>query len=103
MGECFSFQAALFCSCRNLLLLLLPRHRRVHLGQAEVHQLGRARRRDEDVRQLDVAVRQVAISVAVPATQKLITDVMIPFYKYPIASGAGALGLALTVLTIVGS
>jgi phospho-N-acetylmuramoyl-pentapeptide-transferase len=38
-----------------------------------------------------------------PATSRLITDVMLPFYKYPVASGAVALGLALTVLTIVGS
>lgn len=37
-----------------------------------------------------------------PATQKLITDVMVPFYKYPIASSA-VLGIIVTVLTIVGS
>src|SRR5688572_26434840 len=34
-----------------------------------------------------------------PATRKLITDVMIPFYKYPIATSA-ALGILITVLTI---
>jgi phospho-N-acetylmuramoyl-pentapeptide-transferase len=39
----------------------------------------------------------------VPATRKLITDIMVPFYKYPVASGAGVLGVILTVLTIVGS
>jgi phospho-N-acetylmuramoyl-pentapeptide-transferase len=39
----------------------------------------------------------------VPGTRKLITDIMVPFYKYPVASGAGVLGLILTVLTIVGS
>jgi phospho-N-acetylmuramoyl-pentapeptide-transferase len=39
----------------------------------------------------------------VPATRKLITEVMVPFYKYPVASGTGFLGLGLTVLTIVGS
>src|SRR5437899_3218881 len=39
----------------------------------------------------------------VPATSKLITEVMVPFYKYPIATGAGALGLAITLLAIVGS
>jgi phospho-N-acetylmuramoyl-pentapeptide-transferase len=39
----------------------------------------------------------------VPATSKLISDVMVPFYKHPIVSGAGAVGLGLTVLTIVGS
>lgn len=38
-----------------------------------------------------------------PATEKLITDVMVPFYKHPVATGAGAIGLVLTVLTIVGS
>jgi phospho-N-acetylmuramoyl-pentapeptide-transferase len=39
----------------------------------------------------------------VPATSKLITDIMVPFYKYPVVSGAGLIGLALTLLTIVGS
>jgi phospho-N-acetylmuramoyl-pentapeptide-transferase len=39
----------------------------------------------------------------VPATRRLITDIMVPFYKYPVASGTGLLGLGLTVLTIVGS
>jgi phospho-N-acetylmuramoyl-pentapeptide-transferase len=38
-----------------------------------------------------------------PATSKLITDVMVPFYKHPIVSGAGLAGLVVTVLTIVGS
>lgn len=38
-----------------------------------------------------------------PSTSKLITDVMVPFYKYPIMSGAGGVGLVLTVCTIVGS
>ncbi|MDB6021440.1 MAG: mraY, partial [Pedosphaera sp.] len=38
-----------------------------------------------------------------PATEKLITDIMVPFYQYPVASGAGAAGLVLTALTIVGS
>ena len=38
-----------------------------------------------------------------PSTSKLITDVMVPFYKYPLASGAGGLGLVLTMFTIVGS
>ncbi len=38
-----------------------------------------------------------------PSTRKLITEIMVPFYKYPIATGAGVLGLALTILTIVGS
>lgn len=39
----------------------------------------------------------------VPATRKLITEIMIPFYKYPVASGAGIFGLILTMLTIIGS
>ncbi len=39
----------------------------------------------------------------VPATRHLITDVMVPFYKYPVATGAGLLGLIITMLTIVGS
>jgi phospho-N-acetylmuramoyl-pentapeptide-transferase len=39
----------------------------------------------------------------VPATSKLITDIMVPFYKYPVVSGAGMVGLILTLLTIVGS
>src|SRR6266704_1093785 len=38
-----------------------------------------------------------------PSTSKLITDIMVPFYKYPVATAAGGIGLALTVLTIVGS
>ena len=40
-----------------------------------------------------------------PATKplNLITDIMVPFYKNPIARGAGVAGLILTVLTIVGS
>ena len=40
-----------------------------------------------------------------PATSALITEIMVPFYKYPVATGAIGLGagLVLTVLTIVGS
>jgi phospho-N-acetylmuramoyl-pentapeptide-transferase len=37
-----------------------------------------------------------------PATESLITEVMVPFNKHPVWSGAGA-GVCLTVLTIVGS
>src|SRR5579863_2966227 len=36
----------------------------------------------------------------VPLTRNLITEIMVPFYKHPLASGAGGAGLALTVLTI---
>ncbi len=39
----------------------------------------------------------------VPATKSLITEIMVPFYKHPVATGATGLGLALTMLTIVGS
>ncbi len=38
----------------------------------------------------------------VPSTSRLVTDIMVPFYKYPIATGAGLAGLVITVLTIVG-
>ena len=36
-------------------------------------------------------------------TRELITDIMVPFYKYPVATGVGLAGLVLTMLTIVGS
>ena len=38
-----------------------------------------------------------------PSTRELITDIMVPFYKYPVVTGVGLIGLALTMLTIVGS
>lgn len=38
-----------------------------------------------------------------PARSQLITEIMVPFFKYPVLTGAAGLGLALTVLTIVGS
>src|ERR1022692_334348 len=38
-----------------------------------------------------------------PSTRKLITEIMVPFYKYPVMTGAGVVGLGLTILTIVGS
>lgn len=38
-----------------------------------------------------------------PETSRLITDIMVPFYKYPIATGAGIAGLVVAVATIVGS
>ncbi|MDB6121922.1 MAG: Phospho-N-acetylmuramoyl-pentapeptide-transferase [Pedosphaera sp.] len=38
-----------------------------------------------------------------PTTTKLVTEIMVPFYKYPVLSGVGGVGLILTVLTIVGS
>jgi phospho-N-acetylmuramoyl-pentapeptide-transferase len=39
----------------------------------------------------------------VPATSKLITEIMVPFFKHPVATGAGLAGVMLTALTIVGS
>ena len=41
--------------------------------------------------------------ISVPSTNRLVTDIMIPFYKHPVLTGAAALGLLITVLTIVGS
>jgi len=38
----------------------------------------------------------------VDTTRKLVTDIMVPFYKYPVASSA-VVGITLTALTIVGS
>jgi phospho-N-acetylmuramoyl-pentapeptide-transferase len=40
-----------------------------------------------------------------PSTTRLISDVMIPFYKYPVATGGAgaAIGIVLTACTIVGS
>ncbi len=40
---------------------------------------------------------------SVPSTHKLITDIMVPFYKYPVATGVGVAGVVLTMLTIIGS
>ena len=39
----------------------------------------------------------------VPSTSKLVTDIMVPFFKAPVARGAIIAGLLLTLLTIVGS
>ena len=38
-----------------------------------------------------------------PSTRELITETMVPFYKYPVLRGAGLVGLVLALLTIVGS
>src|SRR5256885_2761901 len=37
-----------------------------------------------------------------PANRALITDVMVPFYKYPVLTNASLIGLLITILTIVG-
>src|SRR5687768_1384284 len=39
----------------------------------------------------------------VPDTTKLISEIHLPFYKYPVATGAAAIGLAITIVAIVGS
>jgi phospho-N-acetylmuramoyl-pentapeptide-transferase len=38
-----------------------------------------------------------------PSTSKLISEIMVPFFKHPVLTGATGVGLALTILTIVGS
>jgi phospho-N-acetylmuramoyl-pentapeptide-transferase len=38
-----------------------------------------------------------------PETSKLITEITVPFYKFPIATGTGVLGLLITIFAIVGS
>ncbi len=38
-----------------------------------------------------------------PSTGKLVTEITVPFYKYPVAVDAGWIGLAIVVLAIVGS
>ena len=38
-----------------------------------------------------------------PATSRLVTEIMVPFYKHPVLTGAGMVGVLLTVLAVVGS
>ncbi|MGA4579863.1 phospho-N-acetylmuramoyl-pentapeptide-transferase [Limisphaera sp. VF-2] len=38
-----------------------------------------------------------------PATRPLVTEIMVPFYKHPVLTGAGGVGLLVTVLAVVGS
>ena len=38
-----------------------------------------------------------------PSTSKLVSEIMVPFCKYPVATGAGLIGLLVVVLAIVGS
>jgi len=38
-----------------------------------------------------------------PDTSRLVTEIHVPFYKHPIAVGAGLAGLAIVILAIVGS
>jgi phospho-N-acetylmuramoyl-pentapeptide-transferase len=53
---------------------------------------------------------QIALAVFIalylwlrPATSRLITDIMVPFDKRPLATDAGLVGVAITLLAIVGS
>jgi phospho-N-acetylmuramoyl-pentapeptide-transferase len=38
-----------------------------------------------------------------PSTGKLVSEIMVPFYKHPVATDAGLLGLLIVVLAVVGS
>ena len=38
-----------------------------------------------------------------PSTSKLVSEIMVPFCKHPVATGAGWIGLVVVVLAIVGS
>lgn len=38
-----------------------------------------------------------------PETRHLVTEIMIPFYKHPVLTGAAVVGIVLSALTIVGS
>jgi phospho-N-acetylmuramoyl-pentapeptide-transferase len=38
-----------------------------------------------------------------PSTSKLVTEIMVPFCKYPVASGAALVGMLVVLFTIVGS
>jgi phospho-N-acetylmuramoyl-pentapeptide-transferase len=38
-----------------------------------------------------------------PSTTKLVSEIMVPFYKYPLATGAAWLGILIVVLAIVGT
>ena len=38
-----------------------------------------------------------------PSTSKLVSEIMVPFYKYPLATGAAGLGISIVVLAIVGT
>src|SRR5271170_4042093 len=38
-----------------------------------------------------------------PSTSRLVSEIMVPFYKYPVATNASWLGLLVVVLAIVGS
>jgi phospho-N-acetylmuramoyl-pentapeptide-transferase len=53
---------------------------------------------------------QLAVSVFIgvylwltPSTTRLVSEIMVPFYKYPVATGAVWLGILIVVLAIVGA
>jgi phospho-N-acetylmuramoyl-pentapeptide-transferase len=50
-----------------------------------------------------LAVFIAAYLWCIPSTATLITEIMVPFYKYPVATGVGVVGSILAALTIVGS
>ncbi len=50
----------------------------------------------------------LALSVAgylwmVPSTRSLVADIMVPFFKFPVLENVALLGIAITVLSIIGS
>lgn len=53
--------------------------------------------------QFGLAIFIAVYLLMLPATKSLVTEIMVPFYKYPVMTGASLVGLVLIVLTIVGS
>jgi phospho-N-acetylmuramoyl-pentapeptide-transferase len=53
--------------------------------------------------QLFLASFIAAYLLMTPSTSKLVSEIMVPFYKHPVALNAGWIGLAVVVLAIVGS
>ncbi len=69
-----------------------------------------ARQNSEGVTAAAKLIVQCALAIFIgvylwqmPATSKLVSEIMVPFYKYPVATGVGLVGLGVTVMTIVGS
>jgi phospho-N-acetylmuramoyl-pentapeptide-transferase len=53
------------------------------------------------VAQFGVAIFIAVYLWRVPKTSRLITDIMVPFYKNPVLTGAAGMGIVITVLAIV--
>jgi phospho-N-acetylmuramoyl-pentapeptide-transferase len=53
--------------------------------------------------QITLALFIAVYLLMVPSKRALVTDIMVPFFKYPVLTGATGLGVALVGLTIVGS